>query len=199
VTREPVDSAAPSERAGLEELAQRGEHAATAFVQANLRLVVSLARRYSGSDAALMDRIQDGNLGLMHAVEKFPPQRRTDPPDRTASPPQAGQPTGPAGCSKTDSRPATCTMVSAQPPAAGYPAAGRGTAQAGGSTGDLDRDGNERDRRASGGRKALADPVNQGLDHRPCGAGETAEAERTEPAHTPQGADPELDPGGRPR
>jgi RNA polymerase sigma factor (sigma-70 family) len=65
------EGTARSERAAAEELAERGEQAATAFVQANLRLVVSIARRYLASDSALMDLVQDGNLGLMHAVEKF--------------------------------------------------------------------------------------------------------------------------------
>jgi DNA-directed RNA polymerase sigma subunit (sigma70/sigma32) len=59
------------ERAAAGELARQGEQAATAFVQANLRLVVSVARRYLGTDSALMDLVQDGNLGLIHAVEKF--------------------------------------------------------------------------------------------------------------------------------
>ncbi|MDQ6928320.1 MAG: sigma-70 family RNA polymerase sigma factor [Actinomycetota bacterium] len=51
---------------------KRGERATSTFVEANLRLVVSIAKRYqSTSGLALLDLVQEGNLGLMHAVDKF--------------------------------------------------------------------------------------------------------------------------------
>ena len=49
----------------------RGAEAHNEFVLANLRLVVSIAKGYRGSGVPLLDLIQEGNLGLIHAVEKF--------------------------------------------------------------------------------------------------------------------------------
>jgi RNA polymerase sigma factor (sigma-70 family) len=69
--RQRLLSCDPTTRAGEEDLVRQGEQATTAFIQANLRLVVSVARRYQVGGSAMMDLIQDGNLGLMHAVEKF--------------------------------------------------------------------------------------------------------------------------------
>ncbi|MGH9112628.1 MAG: sigma-70 family RNA polymerase sigma factor [Acidimicrobiales bacterium] len=61
----------PAERRRLEEKVWAGRVAAARFVTANLRLVVSVAKRYRSSGLALLDLVQEGNLGLMHAVEKF--------------------------------------------------------------------------------------------------------------------------------
>ena len=55
----------------LRRLIRDGDDATEAFVKANLRLVVSIAKRYQGADLPLLDLVQEGNLGLMHAVEKF--------------------------------------------------------------------------------------------------------------------------------
>jgi RNA polymerase primary sigma factor len=59
------------ERAGLEALKREGESARRELIQANLRYVMKLARRYQGQGLPLADLIQEGNIGLMRAVEKF--------------------------------------------------------------------------------------------------------------------------------
>jgi RNA polymerase sigma factor (sigma-70 family) len=55
----------------LRRLVRTGEEAEQTFVKANLRLVVSIAKKYQASGLPLLDLVQEGNLGLMHAVEKF--------------------------------------------------------------------------------------------------------------------------------
>jgi RNA polymerase primary sigma factor len=62
----PVD-----ESRRLQALADDGDDAKSALIQANLRLVVSIAKRYVGRGMQFLDLIQEGNMGLMRAVEKF--------------------------------------------------------------------------------------------------------------------------------
>lgn len=64
-------AASAAERRRLQKLVDDGREAAALFVNANLRLVVSVAKRYQGTGVPLLDLIQEGNLGLMRAVEKF--------------------------------------------------------------------------------------------------------------------------------
>ncbi len=61
----------PAKRADLRAVVRDGNRARNHLLVANLRLVVSLAKRYTGRGMPLLDLIQEGNLGLIRAVEKF--------------------------------------------------------------------------------------------------------------------------------
>ena len=61
----------PAKRRELRRALIKGERATSEFTNSNLRLVVSIAKKYQASGLPLLDLIQEGNLGLMHAVEKF--------------------------------------------------------------------------------------------------------------------------------
>ncbi|MET7641902.1 RNA polymerase sigma factor [Streptomyces sp. NPDC005438] len=65
------DKLAPKLRRELEIIAEDGRRAKNHLLEANLRLVVSLAKRYTGRGMLFLDLIQEGNLGLIRAVEKF--------------------------------------------------------------------------------------------------------------------------------
>src|SRR3546814_13061925 len=67
-----------SERRELQRSIRRGEDAREVLIEANLRLVVSIAKRYVGRGMHFLDLIQEGNLGLMRAVEQFDSKKGLD-------------------------------------------------------------------------------------------------------------------------
>ena len=64
-------AAAQPRQPGHRQLIEDGEQARRTLIEANLRLVLHVARWYRGLEVDLMDLVQEGNLGLIHAVEKF--------------------------------------------------------------------------------------------------------------------------------
>lgn len=62
-------------RTKLDEIRRRALDARQAIIRANLRLVVSVAKRFTGRGSSFLDLIQEGNLGLLRAVSKFDPSR----------------------------------------------------------------------------------------------------------------------------
>ena len=62
---------APTERAKLYRAVHEADEAKAEFIRSNLRLVISIAKRYSNRGLDLLDLVQEGNLGLIRAVEKF--------------------------------------------------------------------------------------------------------------------------------
>ena len=61
----------PAKRRKLHEMVHAGEEARQTFIRCNLRLVVSIAKRYGHAKLPFLDLVQEGNLGLIRAVEKF--------------------------------------------------------------------------------------------------------------------------------
>ena len=82
IARETLDSARASgaemairDRRRLERMVSVGEDATAELIEANLRLVVSIAKRYANRGLSMLDLVQEGNLGLMRAVVKFDHER----------------------------------------------------------------------------------------------------------------------------
>ncbi len=69
--RENNEDLTPVRVRELRRVVARGQEARRTFVQSNLRLVVSIAKKYQASGLPLLDLVQEGNLGLIRAVEKF--------------------------------------------------------------------------------------------------------------------------------
>ena len=71
----PADHLAPERRAQLAQEVADGQEARRRFVEGNLRLVVAVARRYPSAGLAFLDLVQEGNIGLLRAVDRFDHRR----------------------------------------------------------------------------------------------------------------------------
>ncbi len=67
----PAKSPTPTGIYELEQIIAIGKEAHNKLARSNLRLVVSVAKRYIGRGLNFLDLIQEGNMGLLHAVDKF--------------------------------------------------------------------------------------------------------------------------------
>jgi RNA polymerase primary sigma factor len=61
----------PADASELHEIVRLGRHSWRRMIESNLRLVVTIARRYTGKGISLLDLIQEGNIGLIRAIERF--------------------------------------------------------------------------------------------------------------------------------
>lgn len=75
--RAELVQARDGERDRLLRLVEKGQSAREKLILANLRLVVAVAKRYTGRGLSLLDLIQEGNVGLVQAVDRFDPRRGT--------------------------------------------------------------------------------------------------------------------------